>query len=505
MKSWRSNGILPQETQERIRALLLDAEVSIDLLDQEIVPVLRRLTELKQRRKKEKARAETFRIAISPVKKIPPEILGKIFEAGCTDPVPLPSPKRNRHPWNVSQVCSHWRQITQHLPYLWTIIKISSASQLETKLIARNHFIRETFIRLSSYTAMPMSLFVGGQEVTMMSDLILQHNLRFKKLSFRLTDVECLIAITHLLSHSFSHLQDLEIRNAFPVASSFCDPNSILLFDAPVLRKATISETLYQQMLMIPFAQLTSFRGTNIPLHKVTVYTILREGTSLVDLSFTTVDYEAQFRHTDTISMQHLRSLQITSLNALDWEIFFEPLKCPALSMLSLTVPAYKHDYFSLHALASFISRSGCSITTLQISGNPRKYDVELSDSDFRSLFQLLPSLCKFESSFITPPVVFELLRDGLLPALTKCEWRVLPDGIDAALDFFDTFIPAARSGALMRPLDMQLECTEKKNRIDPIYLRFCNNIPEYALLAPMYLMLDLYDNVVLEPSHHLL
>lgn len=423
---------------------------------------------------------------IARVKMIPTEILGIIFELCIQGPVILPSPKQNRHPWNTSQVCSQWRQISQHLFPLWADIVIHSDILPNNNLVTRNNLIREILRDLLSRTTLPISLSVGGQETSMIADLISLHNHRFKKLSLNLNQ-QALSTLSHLPSHSFPHLESLEIQTTSLDASFFSAPNLELFQNALALRNVTGDGYIIAKMLNLPFAQLTTFHSTDIGIDWV----ILREGSSLVHLSF--VVY-IDGRHNDIIVLPKLRSLEVKSSVRTNWEAFLGSLMCPSLKRLVLTTGPCD-DHFPLHALAAFISRSACCLTALGIHMAPRILDIQLTNSDFLPLSKLLPSLYEFNSSFITPPLVFEQLSNGLLPALTKCTWSVRADGINAALDFFDSQALAARLGSPRRSLDMRLHYTDYDFQFHPTHSRFQENIQEYSLLAPMCLTI-FYDDI---------
>ena len=57
---------------------------------------------------------------ISPLRKLPPELLKVIFQKTCWDPVTTFT-----LPWSLSQVCQSWRMIVHTTPILWSCITIN--------------------------------------------------------------------------------------------------------------------------------------------------------------------------------------------------------------------------------------------------------------------------------------------------------------------------------------------------------------------------------------------
>ncbi|KAJ7276743.1 hypothetical protein C8J57DRAFT_1583987, partial [Mycena rebaudengoi] len=65
---------------------------------------------------------ERYQTILSPIRRLPPEILGEIFTFHfiCGSSTSYPSSKRA--PWLLAQVCSHWRSVALGTPRMWSMI-----------------------------------------------------------------------------------------------------------------------------------------------------------------------------------------------------------------------------------------------------------------------------------------------------------------------------------------------------------------------------------------------
>ncbi|KAG5639998.1 hypothetical protein DXG03_001868, partial [Asterophora parasitica] len=123
----RNELLLSRHELESSKALLDDYEAALVELDREIAPLF-------LRRARPEERLDTFRVAVAPHKRIPVELLSKIF-AGCeSDPLYSGNrriPLNTRYPWVLGQVCSLWRSVSRNDPGLWRniIMKATPSSE----------------------------------------------------------------------------------------------------------------------------------------------------------------------------------------------------------------------------------------------------------------------------------------------------------------------------------------------------------------------------------------
>ncbi|KAJ7330531.1 hypothetical protein DFH08DRAFT_669428, partial [Mycena albidolilacea] len=103
-----------------IRSVVLDAEASLADLDAEISKIEGRRKQLEEERASLSNYIARHRAILSPIRYIPPELLGQIFS------LTLPSIAEGwdreymaDSPWVLSHTCSRWRAISLSLPQLW--------------------------------------------------------------------------------------------------------------------------------------------------------------------------------------------------------------------------------------------------------------------------------------------------------------------------------------------------------------------------------------------------
>lgn len=115
--------ILSDQEIHRCRELLYDDERILSKIDLELRAVL-------ERREKQQERVNKFRVVLAPYKRVPPEILLKIFFLSLPDyanvwadsstiySMGMP-PVLSDAPWLLGQVCAAWRNISRGEPRLW--------------------------------------------------------------------------------------------------------------------------------------------------------------------------------------------------------------------------------------------------------------------------------------------------------------------------------------------------------------------------------------------------
>ncbi|KAJ7151813.1 hypothetical protein C8R43DRAFT_483258 [Mycena crocata] len=96
-------------------------ECQISLADEAIVFLLRRRAELMET-------ASAHRAILSPIRRLPPEILGEIFSFAVDasfhfgDISEVSGPASNHAPWLLTRVCRHWAAVALAAPTLWSMV-----------------------------------------------------------------------------------------------------------------------------------------------------------------------------------------------------------------------------------------------------------------------------------------------------------------------------------------------------------------------------------------------
>ncbi|KAJ7894572.1 hypothetical protein B0H13DRAFT_2525501, partial [Mycena leptocephala] len=98
------------------REVIADETKRLQVLDENIAYMQSVLAALSQQRVESKEKILRHKSIISPLRCIPPEILGNFF---CSPSLAFFEIGIHISPWILTHVCSHWRNISLSLPSLW--------------------------------------------------------------------------------------------------------------------------------------------------------------------------------------------------------------------------------------------------------------------------------------------------------------------------------------------------------------------------------------------------
>lgn len=213
---------LPEVLQESIRQLLSDAVEDMDGLNREIVKTQIRpigldqcLEGLQHQKAEDAAQICISHDTIYPLKNTPPEVLTEIFIYLSPGKMVLP-PTKTSHPWTLTHVCTHWRNI------VWTSPAISGSIQIEhfsrfrdysKRMDGWNSIVHATFHHVLSVTRSPLRLDASSDRTCAAAvfDLVLSHSHRFQSLTLDLSQgsFESLMSLSQ---HSLKCLEHLDIN-----------------------------------------------------------------------------------------------------------------------------------------------------------------------------------------------------------------------------------------------------------------------------------------------------
>lgn len=163
------NDELPETVLSTLRCRLSDAGNNLATLEDEIARIESVLDALRSQRSRDMTRIQSYREALAPHRKLPSELLGEIF-AYATPMILLPTKEYMREaPWNITHVCSKWRNIALATPAIWddislvhnvpnTIYNRSTPSPVRSVLLHSGH----SFIVFNIHIAAPTFLGYGG-------------------------------------------------------------------------------------------------------------------------------------------------------------------------------------------------------------------------------------------------------------------------------------------------------------------------------------------------------
>ncbi|KAF9266688.1 hypothetical protein L218DRAFT_857589, partial [Marasmius fiardii PR-910] len=102
---------------------LLDAETDVNSYQAEIDRLKATIMVLETRRDGLKEKMTKYRSLLSPIHRLPPELLGRIFVFFCNKPNCI-TPIRPPAAITLSSVCGRWREHATELPRLWSSMTI---------------------------------------------------------------------------------------------------------------------------------------------------------------------------------------------------------------------------------------------------------------------------------------------------------------------------------------------------------------------------------------------
>ncbi|KAJ6492553.1 hypothetical protein C8R47DRAFT_1070589 [Mycena vitilis] len=395
-----SNEIPLEPDLPFLRDLVSNAQDRLDAFNAQIDSLHATLAQLTRRRDETAEYVRQHRAVISPLRRMPPELLCEIFELAWRNE---DDEDRTRTavppPWYLGHISRSWRDAAVPYAPLWCSISITFIDiddhplpMLETQLARSGNAPLNIFWRCGEYYH-PLFL-----------EQVVAQCGRWRALYLTVRDPdgeeleECyddtLLAWLLPTAGRLAQLQKLDLVSDPDV------PVPDVFLAAPALRDVVLDGQDFGEFPLLPWTQITRYRGTahmdsHLDILKI-VAPLLVECTIALD--------EGDNREVEAILLPRLRLLCVHS---------FVPLDCvetPSLHTLSSFV------YQDPTHLLSFLQRSSCTSTltklVLMIS-----HCYETS-SDFVALFQGLPALTYL---FAADPVFRRRLKAPMFGALTEC------------------------------------------------------------------------------------
>ncbi|KAF9460614.1 hypothetical protein BDZ94DRAFT_892686 [Collybia nuda] len=391
-------------------------------------------------------RLSFLRGAVSPLKRMPPEILGRIFTL-CSDgkPVVLPPNYSSgpRYPWTLGQVSSYWRKVLWDTPDVWRSLEVGM-------IISEDDTTTSTALEIFSRVNTRLSLFTR-EEIGVnnpISTFILKFADRFQHISLCAT-IDFLFSFLALPSNSLKVLASIEF--IFDGCDMFLPnaPNTAtVLLTAINLTKATFKKkeigwrNFPIDVQLLPWEQLTEISFTCLALTYGDAHSILRQCKRLVSctLHLENVPEYKMAPHCERIVMSTLRTLEVFGggYPPFLWEKFLSPLELPTLKSLLFRAA----DSLGDDTLSSFLAHSRF---TLEILTLRTRYVQYVEPEFFYTLLGQLPTLRELAMlGHCISPSVFSLARSHtqsesqLLSKVQVFACRIESPGLLAYADFME-------------------------------------------------------------------
>lgn len=427
-----SSNIFLVEQIKDLRETEIDIQTELSRADNEIVQVQATLGQVMSERQRLHDSLTHYRSLLSPIRRLPSEILSEIFKA---------LPREPGVPYGVSntpilwtRICSRWRNVAILTPQLWNSIDFIVDEKLNVR-----PFTMETWkVWLSRSGACPLAIKVDFQRLQPscftygpIVDMLTSCSCRWKEVNIT----------APFSSNRFAAVKgSLPILTDLVIASNETRPSTGILTafeDAPRLKIATLKSNPLQ--FRLPWAQLQVFS---------TSHTSIKESLAILErcrnLRRCKLDsYEIAPSHfvPAPLMRSKLQELDISIPSESSCGYIFGSLICPALNHLSIQSHYLETLQWPQDQLSSFLARSSCVLRKLTL------HDVSLNYPNLIRCLEELSSLIELDIGESTFPAhrvastLFDRMTNnkrsvmGIQPALLVPKLKIFSLNINFAPD----------------------------------------------------------------------
>ncbi|KAJ7453185.1 hypothetical protein FB451DRAFT_673074 [Mycena latifolia] len=341
----------------------------------------------------------------SPIRRLPPEILGEIFAFSVHstyyfgDVSEVSGPLSHQAPWVFTRVCRRWAAVALGTPGLWSMVS------LDLDRLGERGAVSMTKLWLARSRNLPLTIKIFHDsdaldrprlDSHLVLDAVMQHSERWQNayisislpLLFQLANLHGrLAALTTLtITVDIAALQD-RCGDLVPLRRTFIEAPQLTAFCASFW-----DDRLLRSPFAFPLHQLTRLSTTFTS--SAEALCTLRKLSNIVDCRLQYEEHEALPLACVPILLPHLRVLTIqTTLEQDDpvemqhTDSLLNYLKTPRLEDLST------HNTADADAVLALFARSGCagSLRSLRFYLDPSRGDM------FLTLLQRLPRLATLE------------------------------------------------------------------------------------------------------------
>ncbi|KAJ7108838.1 hypothetical protein C8R43DRAFT_962785 [Mycena crocata] len=464
---WRTNAPLSVAEASQVTNLLTQAEASLrvagpdygtkaGLLGQEILA----------------AQITSYKIALAPHKRLPPEVLAIIFANCVGTPIILP-PSRQEPALALASTCRSWRNILLNIPNIWTNIFLDFNTSLKPdKLLeyAKLWLSRSgtSLVTLRNSTSRWSERRMIEHNVDPIIDLVAPYVTRCREIDMRFVEASIDEFFT-LPAGSIEHLEVLYLETlGFSMPFAHAGEPLDVFRSAPCLRRVLFSTDLCSidpDILGLPWAQLTGlhFIATYIP--PLAMHAILRESSALLECSFSIIQLDdglaSALDRLPVCVLPVLRSLMVEfSPQTVDYEPFLRPLVLPALSDLELRpldLGFLPQCPWSQRAYSGLLARSRFTLRRLAI------LHYTIAPSELETILRDMPSLTDFHlylwgRTEWDAAILQGLASGSLLPVLEVLTFSIHP--LVGVLDALDARVQRGGTGGIARLKALNMSVT---------------------------------------------
>ncbi|KAG9314958.1 hypothetical protein JVU11DRAFT_4067 [Chiua virens] len=118
-----TNSAPPDDQRDQVRDLLVEPKAELEVVEEDIFRLQARLADIQRRKHELTSYVEDLGAILSPIRRMPPEIMARVFDF-CGDVHvhgPHCEPSR-RAPLLLGSICRSWRALSLAMPRLWTAL-----------------------------------------------------------------------------------------------------------------------------------------------------------------------------------------------------------------------------------------------------------------------------------------------------------------------------------------------------------------------------------------------
>ncbi|KAJ7073450.1 hypothetical protein B0H15DRAFT_61027 [Mycena belliarum] len=400
-----------------VQQTLQAALTAVSDIEGEISRTIRRLVELEAERRRRSDYTVALKGVLSPIRRIPTEILGEIFlwcrnSSLSTYNYSIVDPRQA--PVLLGHISSRWRQVSQNTPSLWDHLHYHSSTSPGSQNQALS--LLRPIISRSRGLALDVALDSGDGPVNDIMDLVLQEHNRLKNVSLSITDHDPPLQNKRL---TFPNLLLLSISGA---QEDYIDVSQFLDFfnEAPKMRTLQLISVESPSRSMVSALRLPGLTQLylDIPLDCGQARNLLMQCDMIEECHFLDLFESGQIHPPHHVcQLNHLRTLHISIQDSIENshpEGLFEAFALPQLDDLQIDTTDCP---WPGGILASLYDRSQFLLTRLWL--RIRNVDLYASAEPLVALLRHLPGLRELGLAYCG-------IGDELFDAFTYSPWAPL-------------------------------------------------------------------------------
>jgi hypothetical protein len=391
---FRDSHYVPSDVEiNRIQEMIPPDEQELARLDEEIAKAKAIVGQLQDKRKGVEMNLSIRKASISPIRRLPPEILSQIYLLTLPE-TRYVKPDIHKSPLILRRICKAWQSIADLTPNLWFSINLQFKTSAETTPNFSPARIAEWLIRSAHHPIAIKFLFRAGHRgntpyMHKLVDTLVPFAQRWKFVALSAP----ISAMQRLLGGHESSLPMLESLELCPDDGLRDGDNLSITESATTLRELILHKE--SRFLTLPWQQVTSLVMLS-GIHNMTIAGCLALIRLLprLEYSFFKMTLIGEIEPPGQTVHPELRELEITGSSRLSLALL-DHLTLPALRYLTINFKYTQGEgWFRriLPQLTSFISRSSCPIEDIQFPNQTPDLEEPDSSIDFVEQF---PSLLK--------------------------------------------------------------------------------------------------------------